>query len=81
LTETDIARLLEENGRPDLAESYRNGELAEQLRGQGRDDIAAQIDSRPGVEQPAEDPNEAFLQELKDAQNRGRVSLPGLLDE
>jgi hypothetical protein len=64
--EISIARLLEENGRPDLAEAYRTGQVADQP------------ETPPA---PVEDEGEKFLRELRDANNRGRVSIPGLLDE
>jgi hypothetical protein len=50
------------------------------LRKLGRADLADQLDGTAPVEQPV-DPNEAFLAELKAAQNKNSVSIPGLLDE
>jgi hypothetical protein len=66
---------------------------SEALRQLGRDDLADQLELRT---EPQLDPvpvlvddgapdaqaeGEAFLAELKAARNRGKVSLPGLLDQ
>ena len=77
----DLVRQLEAAGQEDLAQTLRSRRLAEQLRDGGHTDLAAELDgTRPGAEESAEDPNEVFLQQLKDAQSKSVVSLPGLLD-
>jgi hypothetical protein len=67
MTDVDIAQLLENEGRPDLADAYRTGQLPDQ--------------PEPTPAPPVEDEGETFLRELREASDRGRVSIPGLLDE
>ena len=77
----DLVRRLEAEGQEDLAQTLRQRRLSERLRDEGHTDLADQPGSPPLPPAPVENDGEAFLQELKDASNRGRVSIPGLLDE
>jgi hypothetical protein len=54
------------------------------LRKLGRDDLADQLENptpAPTTPPPVEDEGEKFLRELREASSRGKVSIPGLLDE
>jgi hypothetical protein len=65
-------------------EQAMSDDLARQLRDRGRDDLADQLENptpEPTPPPPVEDEGDKFLRELREANNRGRVSIPGLLDE
>jgi hypothetical protein len=67
-----------------MSDDALHAATSDALRKLGRDDLADQLESPtpdPTPPAPAEDPNEVFLQQLKDAQNKGSVSLLGLLDQ
>jgi hypothetical protein len=46
----DLANQLEQAGHGDMAEALRNRQLAEELRGRGRDDLADQLEGTAAPE-------------------------------
>lgn len=55
--------------------------VADYLRSTGRDDLADSLDGVIPEPEPVESEGEKFLREIREAQDRGKVSVPGLLAE
>jgi hypothetical protein len=80
VNDEELIAALEANGREDMADTIKAENLAKQLVDSGRDDLAALM-AEPPAPAAKQSEGEAFLEELRAAQERNTTSLPGLLDE